>query len=278
MVLLSTRMGRYRACALGAVAALTHGQAVAQQAPASASADSPPSTISAPDSAIERNASSVPNQPLSIEQAVALAAARSHALVSQAESARAARESAIAAGQRPDPIGRVAIENLPVDGSAAWSLSRDFMTMRSIGISQAVDKWRDAGRRRALRARGRTLRSRAASCNWPNSRARRPARGCNGISGSDSSNCCRNGAARRRCRSKPPMQHVSKRNAGAGRCVRRARGVALALDERILLRQSQLAAARIALARWIGGAEAASLGDHRRSPFADRLGRAAACG
>lgn len=258
MVLLSTRMGRYRACALGAVAALTHWQAVAQQAPAPA--DLPPSTISAPDSAIKRNAQGVSNQPLTIERAVTLAAARSRALVSQAESARAARESAIAAGQRPDPIGRVAIENLPVDGSAAWSLSRDFMTMRSIGINQELTRSATLDARRGRFERAAEVAeasgdlqlaelASAAARAWLQRHFRQRLVDL---------------LAERRTEAALQVEAADAGYRGAtGRQADAfaARAAVAALDERIIAAQSQLETARIALARWIGSAEAASLGD-----------------
>lgn len=54
-----------------------------------------------------------------------------------AESAiQASRESALQAGQLPDPMLKLGIDNLPVEGPDRWSLTRDFMTMRRIGIEQ----------------------------------------------------------------------------------------------------------------------------------------------
>ncbi len=48
----------------------------------------------------------------------------------------ASREMAVAAGQLPDPTLKAGIENLPVNGADAFSLTRDFMTMRRIGVMQ----------------------------------------------------------------------------------------------------------------------------------------------
>ena len=74
--------------------------------------------------------------PLTLDEALRLAQARSRQLPAQQASAAAAREMAIAAGQRPDPVLKAGINNLPVDGADRFSLSRDFMTMRSIGVMQ----------------------------------------------------------------------------------------------------------------------------------------------
>jgi len=90
---------------------------------------------------------------LSLEGAVAEAAARSR-LVSAIESqAQAAREMAAAAGQLPDPVLKLGLNNLPIDGPDRYSVTRDFMTMRSVGVMQELtraDK-RSARARRAER-------------------------------------------------------------------------------------------------------------------------------
>ena len=77
---------------------------------------------------------------LSLESAVAEAAVRSR-LVSAVESqAQAAREMAAAAGQLPDPVLKLGLNNLPIDGPDRYSVTRDFMTMRSIGVMQELTR------------------------------------------------------------------------------------------------------------------------------------------
>ena len=56
--------------------------------------------------------------------------------MAQDAAAGAARAMAVAAGQLPDPVLKAGISNLPVNGSDRFSLTRDFMTMRSIGVMQ----------------------------------------------------------------------------------------------------------------------------------------------
>jgi outer membrane protein TolC len=73
---------------------------------------------------------------LSLDQALRTAQDRSQQLVAQDAAAAASRDMAIAAGELPDPTLTVGINNLPVDGPDAWSLTSDFMTMRSIGVMQ----------------------------------------------------------------------------------------------------------------------------------------------
>ena len=76
-------------------------------------------------------------------------AARSQAVVAQESAATAARHRA-AAGQLPDPTLTVGINNLPVTGPDRFSLTDDFMTMRSIGVMQEFTR---EGKRKARSAR-----------------------------------------------------------------------------------------------------------------------------
>jgi outer membrane protein TolC len=78
--------------------------------------------------------------PLTFEDALRLAQERSRQLPAQDAAATAAREMAVAAGQRPDPVLKLGINNLPVNGADAGSLTRDFMTMRTIGVSQELTR------------------------------------------------------------------------------------------------------------------------------------------
>ena len=87
---------------------------------------------------------------LSLEHALILTQERSRALVAQDAAAAAARELAVAAGQRPDPTLKAGINNLPIDGADRLSLTRDFMTMRSLGVMQELTR-EDKRRARAAR-------------------------------------------------------------------------------------------------------------------------------
>uniref|UniRef100_UPI003F497218 TolC family protein n=1 Tax=Cupriavidus yeoncheonensis TaxID=1462994 RepID=UPI003F497218 len=87
---------------------------------------------------------------LSLEEAVALAT--THA--SDAESSRGAVEAAVqmavSAGQLPDPVLKLGLNNVPVNGPDQFSLTRDFMTMRSISVMQEFTR---SDKRRAKAAR-----------------------------------------------------------------------------------------------------------------------------
>ena len=74
--------------------------------------------------------------PLSIEKAQALAIQRSTLLVAHEAASKVARDMGVAVGQLPDPILKLGINNLPIDGADRFNLTRDFMTMRSVGVMQ----------------------------------------------------------------------------------------------------------------------------------------------
>jgi outer membrane protein TolC len=104
--------------------------------------------------------------PLSLDEAQRLAIGRSRNLAAQSLGVDAAREMAHAAGQLPDPLLTLALENLPIekerpaeepDHSASlakasgnrYSTTRDPMTMKRIAVMQ---EW-TRGEKRELRAR-----------------------------------------------------------------------------------------------------------------------------
>ncbi|MEO5510776.1 MAG: TolC family protein [Longimicrobiales bacterium] len=76
--------------------------------------------------------------PLTLVAAQRHAIERSRQLAGQDFAVAAARDLAIAAGQRPDPVVRIGLDNLPVSGSDRFSLTRDFMTMGRIGLMQEL--------------------------------------------------------------------------------------------------------------------------------------------
>ena len=87
-------------------------------------------------------------QTLTIEEAQRRAVERSRTVAAQDSAITASREMAVAAGQRPDPVLRLGIDNLPVDGPDRFSTTADFMTMRRIGVMQEFTR----AEKRGLRA------------------------------------------------------------------------------------------------------------------------------
>lgn len=82
--------------------------------------------------------------PLSLDQALEMAVRQSQAVRSARAGATAAAEAARAAGQLPDPVLSVGIDNLPVTGPERLRTTADSMTMKRVGISQ---EWVSAGKR-----------------------------------------------------------------------------------------------------------------------------------
>ncbi|MBT9474891.1 TolC family protein [Polaromonas sp.] len=86
--------------------------------------------------------------PLTLVEAQRIAVGRSQQLRAQDALAVAAREQAVSAGQLPDPVLKLGIDNLPANGSERLSLTRDFMTQRRIGLVQELTR----AEKRQLRA------------------------------------------------------------------------------------------------------------------------------
>ena len=76
--------------------------------------------------------------PLSLVEATRIAAQRSPQLEAQRALVSAAEAAAVGAGELPDPKAVIGVENLPTSGPDRWSVSRDFMTQRTIGVMQDV--------------------------------------------------------------------------------------------------------------------------------------------
>src|SRR5258705_6278966 len=78
--------------------------------------------------------------PLILQEAQRRALERSRLLAAQDSAVRASREMAVVAGQRPDPVLKMGLDNLPIDGPDQLSVTRDFMTMRRIGVMQELTR------------------------------------------------------------------------------------------------------------------------------------------
>ena len=81
-----------------------------------------------------------PSPTLPLDEATELATAQSSQIQAARAQGRAAREMAVAAAQRPDPVVKLGINNLPVEGTDRFSVGSDFMTMRSIGVMQELTR------------------------------------------------------------------------------------------------------------------------------------------
>jgi outer membrane protein TolC len=88
-------------------------------------------------------------EPLTFDAALDLATRSSPDIAVQTASVEAAQSATVAAGRLPDPKLTVGVENFPVTGEERGSLTRDFMTMRKVGLMQDVP---NAGKREARSA------------------------------------------------------------------------------------------------------------------------------
>jgi outer membrane protein TolC len=77
---------------------------------------------------------------LAFDEALRLAEERSQQLRAEDAAALTAREMAAAAAEAPDPVLTAGISNLPVTGPDRYSLSDDFMTMRSVALSRELTR------------------------------------------------------------------------------------------------------------------------------------------
>ncbi|HEV7834007.1 MAG TPA: TolC family protein [Caballeronia sp.] len=73
---------------------------------------------------------------LTLDAALQSAADRSASMQAAQSSMRASSQAVVGAGQLPDPMLKAGVDNLPINGSQAFTIGQDFMTMRRIGIEQ----------------------------------------------------------------------------------------------------------------------------------------------
>ncbi|MEA3127140.1 MAG: hypothetical protein QOD67_4159 [Caballeronia sp.] len=73
---------------------------------------------------------------LTLDAALQSATDRSASMQAAQSSVRASSQAVVGAGQLPDPMLKAGVDNLPVNGSQAFTIGQDFMTMRRIGIEQ----------------------------------------------------------------------------------------------------------------------------------------------
>ena len=92
-------------------------------------------------------------QSLTFDEALAHATRGAPLLEARAQQVRAREASAVAAGRLPDPRLGIGIDNFPVSGPPAFSLTEENMTMERIGIEQDVP---NLAKRHAQQSRAQT--------------------------------------------------------------------------------------------------------------------------
>ena len=78
--------------------------------------------------------------PLTLAETQRVAVLRSKQLEASELGVSASKDLAVTAAERPDPIAKIGLENLPVNGPEAFSVQDDFMTMRSVGVMQEITR------------------------------------------------------------------------------------------------------------------------------------------
>ena len=209
--------------------------------------------------------------PLSLAETLKIAVARSQQIVSQRAMADAAREMVVPAGELPDPKLKVGVENVPTDGSDAWSLTRDFMTMSKVGLMQEFPREekrrlksqraeRDVERGAAVVEAATLAVERDAATAWVARRFAELAEGAIAAQIAEAELNATTLAAAYRSGKAPQSELIA------------AQSMVIELGNRATDAAAQSKRARIALARYAGGAADRPLGD---APDFDRLPEAA---
>lgn len=204
---------------------------------------------------------------LAFEQAIALSQARSQQLVAQDHATAAARGMAISAGQQPDPTLKLGINNLPIDGPDRFSVTRDFMTMRSVGVMQEFT------REDKRLARSRRFEREAQASEASRALALSQLQRDTAVAWLDRYYQERMLALIKAQRDEVRLQIEASEAAyrggrGSQADVFSARAALAQIDDRIDQTMREVATAKTALARWTGGASDTPLGD---APDTDHL-------
>ncbi|MDE2049197.1 MAG: TolC family protein [Betaproteobacteria bacterium] len=196
-------------------------------------------------------AAPAPGAPLSLSEALQIASQRSAAVAATRAQAQAERQLAVAAGQRPDPVLKFGVNNLPINGPDRYSLTSDFMTMRSVAVMQEFtrsDKLRARSERaereaQAADAEGQVMLAevqRAAAAAWLDRYYQTQLRDL---------------LQRARAEAELQVQAAEAAYRGARgpqADVFAARGAVAQIDDRIAEAERQIAVAQTRLTRWVG--------------------------
>jgi outer membrane protein TolC len=77
---------------------------------------------------------------LTLHEAQQRAVQRSRLLDAKDFATTASREMAVVAARLPDPVLKIGVDNLPVEGPDRFSVTRDFMTQRRVGLMQDLTR------------------------------------------------------------------------------------------------------------------------------------------
>lgn len=190
-------------------------------------------------------------QAVTLDEAQRLALSRSQQLVASDAAAAALRDLRVAAGQLPDPVLKLGVENVPLSGPARFSLSRDDMTMQRIGVMQELtssDKrrlreervQRDGERVRAERLETASMIERESALAWIERRYAQVL-----------TQLIRQQVDENRLQAQG-AELAFRTGRGSQADVFAARAAVANVEDRLRQTQRQVEGARVMLARWIG--------------------------
>jgi outer membrane protein, heavy metal efflux system len=188
---------------------------------------------------------------LTLAQALDRAAAHSQAWRAARAASAGATETARAAGQLPDPMLSVGVDNLPVTGPERLRTTADSMTMKRIGISQEwVSTEKRALRRAAMDAQvaRETLLEQVALADV---RLQTALAYLDAYYAGEALELTRLAEQQATETSSVVTTRLASASAGSGEALRAAAARNMAEDEAAEAQQ-QLASARVALERWLG--------------------------
>lgn len=169
----------------------------------------------------------------------------------QGAATRASREMAVAAGRRPDPVLKLGVENLPIEGPDRFTVGNDFMTMRRIGVMQEftrADKLASRSERYEREAQRGEAQTQAAIATVQRETA---------IAWLEAfyAEAMASAIAEQRRESQREVEAAEasyRAGRGSQADVFAARGAVVALEDRFSETQKRIAMSRATLARWIG--------------------------
>ena len=198
--------------------------------------------------------------PLTLDAAIDRALRDAPQVSSAQASLEGAQASLTSAGRLPDPELIVGVDNLPINGTDQFSLTRDFMTMSKVGLMQTVP----AGAKRRYRSE---LASREADVAQAELRAVRFETASAAAEAWISSAAAEETLARFRAlkddlnvQSSAARAALSSGRSSAADALA-SEAVLARLDNQILELEQQRVMSRAELARWIGGDATQELGD-----------------
>jgi outer membrane protein TolC len=188
---------------------------------------------------------------LTHEHAVELALANAPVLQAQLAAVDSAQAQSVSAGRLPDPELIVGVENLPITGDDAYSLDRDFMTMRRIGVMQSFPNSRKRSVERE-RAQAAVDLAEQVSHQTQLEVARSTSQAWFAVHNAESLEAALSDVKAELTLASDAARAALASGRGTAADALAARAAISELDDRLLQARAQTRAARAELTRWIG--------------------------